>query len=83
MRIERLPEGQRAADDVDCIHIEAAADGRFLLTGSGLAPAGEASGAESVAIISGRPYESFDAAESAGLAWADGLGVEHLYISRG
>lgn len=79
MQIERLPFGERADDAADCIHIEEAADGSFLLTGSGLSFERED---DSVAIISGQPYPSAEAAENAGLAWADSLGVERLSISR-
>lgn len=82
MQIERLPFGERADDAADCIHIEEAANGTFLLTGSGLSFEREGDGEDSVAIISGEPYASVEAAENAGLAWADSLGVERLSISR-
>ena len=81
MQIERLPFGERADDAADCIHIEEA-DGGFLLTGSGLSFEREGGGEDSVAIISGQPYPSAEAAENAGLAWAGSLGVERLSISR-
>lgn len=82
MRIERLPEGSRAEEDVDCIHVEAGADGKFFLTGSTLCGMGDAADPESEAIISGEPYDSAQAAEDAGLAWAADRGVELLYVSR-
>ena len=81
MRIERLPEGERASEDTDCIHVEAH-DGRFYLTGSALARGGHPDQPESVAIVSGEPYPSAQAAEDAGVTWASGHGVEHLFISR-
>lgn len=82
MRIERLPNGERASDDTDCIHVEAR-DGRFYLTGSALKHDGEFEQPESVAIVSGEPYDSEQTAEDAGIAWASGHGVEHLFVSRG
>lgn len=82
MKIERLPEGERAAKDVDCIHIEAAGDGTFLLVGSALTREPEVDDPQSVAIVGSEPYPSYEAAEDAGMAWAAGLGVELLYVSR-
>ena len=81
MRIERLPEGERARDDVDCIHI-AAAGGEFYLTGSALRRGTGTDEPESDAIIGGRPYNTAAAAEDAGVAWAADRGVELLYVSR-
>jgi len=81
MRIERLPEGERASEETDCIHLEAR-DGLFYLTGSALKRDDAREQPESIAIVSGEPYGSEQAAEDAGIAWASGHGVEHLFISR-
>ena len=82
MRIERLPAGERAAEDVDCIHVEAGAGGKFYLTGSTLKRDSDPEDPDSEAIVSSEPYDSAEAAEDAGVAWASGHGVELLYVSR-
>lgn len=78
MQIVKLPVGQIAALDVDCIAIEKLATGKYDLTGSALTMCGEASHDVSVS-IEGEPYETYEQAESAGLAWAERLGVQILY----
>lgn len=78
MHIVKLPLGQFAAQDVDCIAIEKLATGKYDLTGSALTMCGEASHDVSVS-IEGEPYETYEQAESAGLAWAERLGVQILY----
>ena len=84
MDIVRLPRGKRAANNVDCIHVEPTDDGRFDLTGSMLANCAEgADSAESVALISGATFDSEAAAEAAGIAWANEQCVPLLYVSRG
>ena len=82
MEIINLPAGEPAAAEVDCLRIEEQEDGRFQLAGNALAPCGDDGELESVGIIIGEPYDSFEAAEAAGLAWADELGVEQLHVSR-
>ena len=75
MDIVRLPVGERAAEDTDCISIEELPDGKFNLTGSILA------GEESVAIVSGITCDTRQAAEEQGAAWAEGCGIQTLYVS--
>ena len=83
MDIVNLPRGQRATNDVDCIHIAKAPGGGFDLTGSALVNCRDGSdAAESVALISGPTYESEEAAETAGVAWATEMCVPLLYVSR-
>jgi len=81
MEIVMLPVGIAAAVEDDCIQIERSADGTFLLGGTVLC-AGEDDVTESVTLISSEPYQSYEAAEAAGLAWADACGVTMLHISR-
>ncbi|RDE05977.1 hypothetical protein [Sphingomonas aracearum] len=82
MEIIRLPQGEQAPDEVDCISIEQQDNGRFELTGTALIACGDSNEAESVALVSLPPYESYAAAEEAGLAWAAQQCVERLYITR-
>lgn len=73
----KLPLGVLAAKAVDCISITRISEGKYDLTGSALTT-GEAGEDDSVS-IEGEPYDSYEEAESAGLAWAAGLGVTLLY----
>lgn len=83
MEIINLPRGEMAADDVDCIHIARHDEGGFALTGSALVDCDDGTdAAESICLVSGQPYETEDAAEAAGLAWANGQCVSTLYVSR-
>lgn len=81
MDITRLPIGDEAGEDTDCIKIRMREDGRYLLECSALnnAPGHEA---ESVAVIGSEPYDSYADAEAAGIAWAGEREVERLYVSR-
>ena len=83
MDIEKLPIGVQAPEDSDCISIQELDDGRFRLNGSALLRCGDTEEAESVALIGGEPYPSFDEAEAAGLAWAAEHCVGTLYVSSG
>ncbi len=80
MQIVKLPLGELASKDVDCIVIEKLPSGKYDLTGSALTIRGETSQDESVSTSVDVPYETYEEAESAGLAWASGLGVEILYV---
>ena len=82
MDIVKLPAGQYASDDTDCIRIQETPDGRFLLTGTVLLRCGDGEASESVALIGGEPYQSYDDAEAAGAAWANEHCVEVLHVSR-
>ena len=82
MEIIKLPSGQQASDESDCIRIQELPGGTFELNGSVLFRCGDAEVAESVSLIGGDPYDSYDAAEAAGLAWAGEHCAETLYVCR-
>lgn len=81
MEVVRLPVGQQAPVDADCIRIEQAADAIFKLTASALCQG--AYDGESVSIVDGPTFESAKKAEEAGLVWASEVGVERLFVSAG
>jgi hypothetical protein len=82
MDIIKLPLGELAPKDVDCISIDQASDGTFVLNTSALAVCAGDEEMESTAVIGSEPYPSYDAAEAAGLAIAAEQCVETVYISR-
>ena len=82
MEIVKLPVGVPAKVEDDCIRIQELSDGNFLLTGSLLASDGDEGDEKSVGLIQSEPYSSYEAAEAAGLAWADECGVALLHVSR-
>lgn len=75
MEIIKLPIGEQAPVESDCISIDEQPDGSFLLTGSLLGPE------ESVALVTELTFPTRDEAESTGLAWAADCNVERLYIA--
>jgi len=81
MEIIKLPVGHVAAEDTDCIRIQQLPAGTFELNGSVLASCGDAESFESVSMVASDPYPTLDAAESAGLAWANEHCVERLYVA--
>lgn len=82
MQIVKLPAGEAPLPDTDCIRIQQRDDGRFLLEGSVLFRCGDVDSAESVSLVGGDTYASYDDAEAAGLAWADDHCVETLHVAR-
>lgn len=82
MDIIKLPLGEKASDESDCIRIQECSDGSFNLIGSVLLSCGDAEVAESVSLIGGDPYGSYEAAEAAGLAWAGEHCADVLYVCR-
>jgi hypothetical protein len=83
MEIVKLPPGRRASPASDCISIQELPTGQYELNGSVLVRCeGDADTAESVALIGGDPYDSYEAAEAAGLAWANTHCAETVYVSR-
>ena len=82
VEVQNLPPGVRASDEADCIRIQELPDGRFALTGSVLLQCGDVEAAESVSLIGGEPYRSYEDAEAAGIAWAGEHCAETLYVSR-
>lgn len=81
MEIVNLPVGDQAPKDGDCISISQLPDGQFQLEGSALINCGDNDHVESVSMVDGGLYKTFDEAESAGLAWAASHCVERLYVS--
>lgn len=81
MDIVKLPPGQHAADEVDCISIERQPDGRYVLQGSALINCGDSDEAESVSLVQMPIYDTYEEAEEVGLAWAAQQCVERVFIS--
>jgi hypothetical protein len=81
MEILKLPAGQIASSDSDCIRIQQLDNGRFALEGSVLLSCGDGEAVESVSLVGGETYDSYAAAEAAGVAWASEHCPEVLYIS--
>jgi hypothetical protein len=80
--IIKLPFGEQAPNEGDCISIIERTDGRFDLNATALLACGDTDEAESVSMIGGDSYPTYEEAEAAGLAWADGHCVEKLFVSR-
>ena len=74
MEVIKLPFGERAPLDSDCISIEHLPDGRFRVSGTLL------TGEESTALV-GIVCDTAAQAEDQGLAWADGCSVPKVYLS--
>lgn len=81
MDIIKLPFGEYAPEESDCISVEELADGRYTLNTSTLGACRPEDEAESASVIGGAPYDSYDAAEAAGLAIAAEQCVDTVYIS--
>lgn len=82
MEIVNLPVGQSAPPDADCVRVQQLEDGRFSLNASVLVRCGDTDPAESMSLIGGESYDSYEDAEAAGLAWANEHCPEKLYVSR-
>ena len=82
MEIIRLPPGELADDDTDCIKIARTADGRYSLISSALVACDDddEDQGDSEAVITSETYARYEEAEAAGLAWAAGLCVETIYV---
>ena len=83
MKIIKLPPGEMAPADTDCIKINEMSDGRYSLVASALMACGDGEDFESVALVGSEPYASYRDAEAAGLAWAETHCVETIYIETG
>lgn len=81
MDIIRLASGFEAPPESDCIKIISLPDGQFRFVSSALFE-GDSDGDESVAVIGGDTYATAEAAEAAGLTWADEQGVQTVYVER-
>ena len=82
MEIIKLPWGEVAPEDSDCIHVEEADGGRWLLNTSALQSCGPDGDMESDATVASAPYDSYEAAEAAGLAIAGEQCAATVYVSR-
>ncbi len=82
MEIVKLPAGEPAPSNADCIRIQELDSGQFRLAGSVLVRCGDGEEAESVSLVGGDPYPSYDDAEAAGLAWASEHCAELLHVTR-
>lgn len=80
MEIIKLAPGVMADEDTDCIKINERPDGTFSLVASALMECGDGDNHESVALIGSEAYPSYEAAEAAGLAWAETHCVSTIYI---
>lgn len=82
MEIVKLPLGEQASADADCIRIEEQKVGSYKLTATAMC-SGTDDG-ESVSIVgSGLEFETAEEAEATGLAWAAEVGVQRLFVSTG
>lgn len=68
IEIVKLPAGQHASAESDCIRVQETVDGGYELRGSLLLACGDSDGTESVSLISSEPYGTYDEAENAGIA---------------
>jgi hypothetical protein len=81
MEIVRLPVGEQASVDADCIRIEEQPGATYKLTASAMCVG--AGDGESVSIVGGPVFETVEQAEATGVAWAADVGVERLFVSMG
>lgn len=81
MDLIRLPVGEQANVDKDCIRIEELEDGSYRLTGTALCTRGDEG--TSVSLVDALTFATRDEAEQVGIAWAESVGVEHLHLSVG
>ena len=82
MEFVRLPTGEQAPVDADCLRLEEQADGTWKLTASALCVGGDYEGT-SVSIVGAPVFDNVADAEANGLAWAANVGVARLVISLG
>lgn len=81
MEIVRLPVGKQPSVDSDCIRIEEQPDGRYTLSAS--AVCSEADENDSVSVAGTYLFATLEEAEANGLAWAESVGVQRLFVSTG
>lgn len=80
MEIIKLPAGQMGPDECDCIRIIRRAEGGYELNCNALQNCGDGEEVESVSLIGGDDYPTYDLAEAAGLAWANDHCSEQVYL---
>lgn len=78
MEIRRLADGEPAPANGDCVNVDPADGGKFSLRANALC------GDEMVSLIGTRElFDTREAAEEQGLAWADAQGAETVYLTFG
>jgi hypothetical protein len=82
MEIITLPWGIFAPEESDCVHVEEIGEGRWTLNTSALRSCATAEEGQSDATIGSAPYDSYAAAEAAGLAIAAEHCADTVYVSR-
>jgi hypothetical protein len=76
MEIIRLAEGEAAPVNEDCVNVDTLNGDKFGLWANALC------GEEMVSLIaSTRTFDTREAAEEEGLAWADAQGVQTVYLT--
>ena len=81
MEIIRLPSGEHAPVNADCISVFPDESGGFTLNGTALLACGDTNETESISLIGGPSYRTREEAEAAGQAWAPDQCVTTLYVS--
>jgi hypothetical protein len=80
LEIIKLPAGELAPDESDCVRIIRLPTGDYELNCNALQSCGDGDETESVSLIGGEHYASYDLAEAAGLAWANEHCAQRLYV---
>lgn len=82
MDIIKLPAGELAPDESDCVRIIRKHEGGFELNCNALQNCRSESDdeVESVSLIGGDAYQTYELAEAAGLAWANDHCSERVYV---
>ncbi len=80
MEIIRLPTGQLAPEESDCVRVIRMPEGDYALNCNALQSCGDGDEMESVSLIGGDHYPTYDNAEAAGLAWANEHCAAEVYL---
>jgi hypothetical protein len=80
LEIIKLPPGELAPDESDCVRVIRKPDGGFELNCNALQADGSDGEVDSVSLIGGDTYRTFELAEAAGLAWANDHSSERVYV---
>lgn len=80
LEIIKLPAGELAPDESDCVRVIRRPGGGFELNCNALQADGRDGEVDSVSLIGGDTYRTFELAEAAGLAWANDHSSERVYV---
>ncbi|WP_445191552.1 hypothetical protein ACT009_13350 [Sphingomonas sp. Tas61C01] len=80
LEIIKLPAGELAPDECDCVRVIRKPDGGFELNCNALQADSSDGEVDSVSLIGGDTYRTFELAEAAGLAWAHDHSSERVYV---